>query len=515
VFYLIAVCLPWVEGQFPKVCVTLDSLKSKECCPIPKGFTAPCGSDGNRGTCQELMIREWNFTYSHYKPFQEKDERHDWPNALYHKTCKCQSNFAGYDCSKCEFGYYGNNCTQKKTLKRKNFAKLSAEEQDRYMKYINMSKYFQSDYVVTSTPYNEINRTVQAGGDPASLFHNVTNYDLFVWMHYYAARDTIHPNNKTDAAIDFAHDGQGFPSWHRLYMLAWERTLQEIAGDDDFSLPFWDWTTNQTDCDPKICSEDLLGVTQQEDGVVKGKYFEGWYVICTAEQTNNLLTMCDPTVQQPGLERSTKKEKDDKAKTQGYTMTFPSKDEVNFALRFETFDLPPYGKESSCNFKNILEGYASTKTGYRLPNVHTLHNQVHIVVGGAMGDVPSASNDPIFPLHHSFVDRIYEKWLRKYNKDASVLSVFDAPIGHNRHDVIVPLYPLYTHQQMFKKSSEFGYEFEDVDENGKSSDDEDPVDPIDLGQCPVPCSVASSVPAMQICSWLMISILALEMLLAD
>ena len=90
-------------------------------------------------------------------------------------------------------------------------------------------------------------------------------------------------------------------------------------------------------------------------------------------------------------------------------MTFPTKEKVNFALRFETFDLPPYGKESSCNSKNYLEDCASTKTGYRLPNVHTLHNQVHIVVGGAMGDVSSASNDSIFPLHHSFVDRIYEK----------------------------------------------------------------------------------------------------------
>ena len=80
------------------------------------------------------------------------------------------------------------------------------------MRYINMAKYFESDYVVTSTPYEEINRTVQAGEHPASLFHNVTNYDLFVWMHYYVARDIIHPKqNKTYAAIDFAHDGQGFP----------------------------------------------------------------------------------------------------------------------------------------------------------------------------------------------------------------------------------------------------------------------------------------------------------------
>ena len=102
----------------------------------------------------------------------------------------------------------------------------------------------------------------------------------------------------------------------------------------------------------------------------------------------------------------------------------------------ETFDLQPYGKESSCNSKNILEGYVSAKTGYRLPNVHTLHNQVHIVVGGAMGGVSSASNDSIFPLHHFYVDRIYEKWLRKFN---------NAPIGHNKDDVIVPLDPVYTH----------------------------------------------------------------------
>ena len=103
------------------------------------------------------------------------------------------------------------------------------------------------------------------------------------------------------------------------------------------------------------------------------------------------------------------------------------------------------------------EEEASTETGRHHSDVHVLHNQIHIVLGGEMGDVPSASNDPIFPLHHAFVDRIYEKWLRKFNKDANVLSTYDAPIGHNRDDVIVPLFPVYTHQQMFKKSFEFGY----------------------------------------------------------
>jgi len=52
----------------------------------------------------------------------------------------------------------------------------------------------------------------------------------------------------------------------------------------------------------------------------------------------------------PGLERITEKEKEEKVRKQGYTMTFLTKQEVNFARRFKSFDLPPYGKESSCNF---------------------------------------------------------------------------------------------------------------------------------------------------------------------
>ena len=95
----LVVTLPWVEGQFPRDCIDLDSLRSRDkiCCPIPKGFTTRCGCDGDRGKCQELTIRDWTFKYSHYRPFQMEDERHDWPRAIYHKVCKCNANYARYD----------------------------------------------------------------------------------------------------------------------------------------------------------------------------------------------------------------------------------------------------------------------------------------------------------------------------------------------------------------------------------------------------------------------------------
>ena len=230
-FLLVAAVLPWTKGQFPRICISLASLKSRTCCPIPKHYAEPCGSDGNRGRCEELVIRDWDYSYSHFKACQNDDDRHNWPLALYNRACKCKGNFGGYDCGRCEFGYRGINCTEKKTLTRRNFLKLSAEEKDRYMQYINESKYFLSEYVVTTKFYDQIRETVEAGKDPSGLFQSVTNYDLFTWMHYYSARNTILDTMDTNcreyaAEIDFAHDGQGFPTWHRLYLLAWERTLQ-------------------------------------------------------------------------------------------------------------------------------------------------------------------------------------------------------------------------------------------------------------------------------------------------
>ena len=65
--------LTCAEGQFPRLCTSLASLKNKKCCPIPKGFSAPFGNDGNRGTRQELVIPDWSLKYSHYQPFQEDD----------------------------------------------------------------------------------------------------------------------------------------------------------------------------------------------------------------------------------------------------------------------------------------------------------------------------------------------------------------------------------------------------------------------------------------------------------
>ena len=109
---------------------------------------------------------------------------------------------------------------RKKNLTRKNFLTLSAEEKDQYIRYINMSRHYISDYVVTLTPYSEeVKKSVKSNRDPTpALFHNVRLVRVNALL---CCRR--HQHNNTRADIEFAHDRQGFPTWHRLYMLAWGR----------------------------------------------------------------------------------------------------------------------------------------------------------------------------------------------------------------------------------------------------------------------------------------------------
>jgi tyrosinase len=64
-------------------------------------------------------------------------------------------------------------------------------------------------------------------------------------------------------------------------------------------------------------------------------------------------------------------------------------------------------------------GFGGPKTGFshfggtngRLENVP--HNQVHVDVGGLMTDPDTAALDPIFWLHHSNIDRLWEVWTHR------------------------------------------------------------------------------------------------------
>ena len=50
------------------------------------------------------------------------------------------------------------------------------------------------------------------------------------------------------------------------------------------------------------------------------------------------------------------------------------------------------------------------------------HDQVHILVSGWMGDVPTAAQDPLFFVHHANIDRLWNIWLAHGNPYSNPLS---------------------------------------------------------------------------------------------
>jgi tyrosinase len=54
-------------------------------------------------------------------------------------------------------------------------------------------------------------------------------------------------NWTNQALIHFNHCPHGnwyFLPWHRAYLLAFEQICRQLTGNNDFALPYWNWTAN-------------------------------------------------------------------------------------------------------------------------------------------------------------------------------------------------------------------------------------------------------------------------------
>ena len=78
---------------------------------------------------------------------------------------------------------------------------------------------------------------------------------------------------------------------------------------------------------------------------------------------------------------------------------------------------------------------------------------------GVMSCVAASPNDPIFINHHAKIDFILEEWLEKNKGMLSYPQTDDTREGHRRNDYIVPIIPLFTHEDMFKTADNFGYKY--------------------------------------------------------
>lgn len=89
--------------------------------------------------------------------------------------------------------------------------------------------------------------------------------------------------------------------------------------------------------------------------------------------------------------------------------------------------------------------------------------QVHNILDGTLTSVPIASNDPVFLLHHSFVDYYLEMWIRRHHgKYQPLPEDTSAAKGHNYNDYVVPFLPLIKCHELLVDSRKYGWTFESL-----------------------------------------------------
>ncbi|WP_329022804.1 tyrosinase family protein [Streptomyces sp. NBC_00690] len=220
-------------------------------------------------------------------------------------------------------------------------------------------------------------------------------YDEFVRMHgdFYV----------TDAeeAPRAAHMTPSFFPWHRAFLLDFERALQKV--DADVTIPYWDWTVDNSPAS-SLWADDFLGGTGRvgDRQVMTGPFAYGngnWPINSRVTDgrylTRNLGRPSDP-------------------------VTLPTKQDVADALKESVYDEAPWDSTVSSGFRNRIEGWSTDgMDGMDAPVRWRNHNRVHRWVGGLMLGATSP-NDPVFWLHHSFIDLLWHRW-QKAHPDAEYL----------------------------------------------------------------------------------------------
>ncbi|GAA2519166.1 tyrosinase family protein [Winogradskya humida] len=201
-------------------------------------------------------------------------------------------------------------------------------------------------------------------------------YDPFVKTHLeYMGLDQ-------DNGPRVAHRAPSFLPWHRQFLLMFEQALQAI--NKNVSLPYWNWTASRAKNAPPFTPDFMGGDGQGGDREVPNGPF------AYSKQNWPLNERIDS---RPFLRR-----------VMGVDATsLPTIDEVNLVLGLVPYDAAPYNSSSATGFRNRLEGWSGAD----------LHNRVHDWVGGTMtgGDSP---NDPVFWLHHCYIDKLWADWQAKH-----------------------------------------------------------------------------------------------------
>lgn len=223
-------------------------------------------------------------------------------------------------------------------------------------------------------------------------------YDEYVLVHAKAPMSKI-------------HRGPAFLSWHRLLLLELEQDLQEIAGNPELGLPYWHWGENATMENPEeyaMWQDDFFGGNgdPEDDFTVKTGPLKDWTIV-------NMMGQADGRLKRSFGESP-------------LAPTLANNHDIARVLQITPFDVVPWSSNSPSGFRNALEGWIGGRGAQ-------MHNRGHMWVGGSM--IPMTSpNDPVFFLHHCFVDKLWWDWMQLHPHETAYLPELGAAMGQNFND---------------------------------------------------------------------------------
>lgn len=159
-----------------------------------------------------------------------------------------------------------------------------------------------------------------------------------------------------------AHQSLAFLPWHRAYLAWFEGTIRSLTGDDEWGLPYWDYS-NPGNPDAAFVPAEFRVPTRTVNGAtVANPLFD---------QDRSVGPV--PTHHADIVAALTERR---------YVGGYP---DVGFG-----------GADRDRRFGDVESGP---------------HNFVHMDLGGLMDSPATAAQDPIFWLHHTNIDRLWEVWL--------------------------------------------------------------------------------------------------------
>jgi tyrosinase len=224
--------------------------------------------------------------------------------------------------------------------------------------------------------------------------------------------DTFNRLHDADDMMLYGHMAPSFLPWHRYFVYLMELQLQNLTGNPNLTIPYWDFIEDSGLT--SVFRADFMG----GNGIGNSST-----IAARIAEAHGVADVNSPVLDGPFAYHKGKWNCSEGPLVPflrrdfgfvEFSPTLPDRSQLAQCMHLNIYDIFPFDAHSDKNisFRACVEGWASV-----YGEQDFLHNRVHAYIGGNMREIRSSSTDPVFYLVHANVDRIFASWQRIYGMD--------------------------------------------------------------------------------------------------